>query len=82
MAEFYIDCWNKINETNDKTNNYVISKDLTLCEDCGEYKNVIVAERKYYNLHRLKRIFLITVSILCGIMILYYWIFKYHNTKQ
>ena len=42
MAEFCLECYNKIMGTNDPTNKYVISKDLDLCEGCGEYKHVII----------------------------------------
>lgn len=48
MAEFCLDCWNKLNGTNDRKRKYIISKDLDLCEGCGKWKNVIVIERKYY----------------------------------
>ena len=45
MAEFCLDCWNKINETQDSQWRYSLSWDKDLCEECGQYKNVIVAER-------------------------------------
>jgi hypothetical protein len=57
MAEFCLDCWNRINETNDPPGKYIISKDLDLCEGCGEYKPVIVIEKKYYYLNWLRKIF-------------------------
>lgn len=49
MAEFCLECWNKINNTNDGEEKYVISKELDLCEGCEEWKNVIICERQYYN---------------------------------
>lgn len=55
MAEFCLESWNKINDTNDGERKYILSKDLDLCEECGEWKNVIVAERKLYYWHRIKR---------------------------
>lgn len=45
MAEFCLDCWNRMNETNDPPKKYVISKELELCEGCGEWKPVIVKMR-------------------------------------
>lgn len=45
MAEFCLDCWNKINETHEAKWRYVLSWDKDLCEECGQYKRVIVAER-------------------------------------
>lgn len=54
VAEFCLECWNKINDTNDDEKKYIISKYLDLCEECGEWKRVIVAERKGYFKRRLK----------------------------
>lgn len=51
MAEFCLDCWNKINGTNYTEKHYIISKELHLCEGCGEYKHVILAEK--FTLRRL-----------------------------
>lgn len=47
MAEFCLECWNKINNNNHKENKYIMSVDLELCEECGEFKRVIIAERGY-----------------------------------
>lgn len=45
MAEFCLDCWNKLNEMNDSKRRYVLSWEKDLCEGCGEYKRVIIKER-------------------------------------
>ena len=45
MAEFCLDCWNKINETQDSKWRYAFSWRKDLCEECGQYKRVIVVER-------------------------------------
>jgi hydrogenase maturation factor HypF (carbamoyltransferase family) len=45
MADFCLECWNKINETQDSKYRYVFSKDWDLCEECGQYTQVIIAER-------------------------------------
>lgn len=45
MAEFCLDCWNNINGTNDSKWRYILSWELDLCEECGEYKRLIVMER-------------------------------------
>jgi len=42
MAEFCIECFNKINETNLVSKDVVLSKYLTLCEGCEENKAVII----------------------------------------
>lgn len=45
MAEFCLDCWNKMNKTNDPERKYFLSRELDLCEGCGEMKHVIIAGR-------------------------------------
>ena len=45
MAEFCLDCWNKINESKGSRWRYVLSSELELCEECGEWRQVILAER-------------------------------------
>ena len=44
MAEFCLDCWNKINQTHDSKWRYTFSRNKDLCEECGRYKRVIVVE--------------------------------------
>ncbi len=51
MAEFCLDCWNRINKTNDPPRKYVISKEPELCEGCGTYKAVILFRRRSYPLY-------------------------------
>ena len=53
MAEFCLDCWNKINETHDSILRYALSWDKDLCEECGQYKRVIVAERLWSRVQRI-----------------------------
>lgn len=52
MAEFCLDCWNKINETKDSKWRYVISWNKDLCEECGQLKRVIVVERLWSQAQR------------------------------
>ncbi len=51
MAEFCLKCWNKINDTNDDESMYVMSRDLDLCDCCGEFTHIIVRECAEYELH-------------------------------
>lgn len=44
MADFCIDCWNKLNSTDYPPSKFILSKDLDLCEGCGKYKRVIEYE--------------------------------------
>lgn len=47
MAEFCVECWNKLNGTNDPQWKYVLSWERDLCEGCGRWKRVIVGERTW-----------------------------------
>lgn len=58
MAELCLECCNKINGTNYNRRKYIISKDLDLCEECGEFKHVIIVERKYFYMNILGCIFI------------------------
>ena len=48
MAEFCLDCYNKMMGTNDPARKYHISRELDLCEECGEYKRVIICIKRRY----------------------------------
>ncbi len=57
MAEFYLDCWSKLNKTNYTERDYLLSDELDLCEGCAQFKRVIIRERSLleafvYGLHR------------------------------
>lgn len=54
MAEFCLDCWNMINNTKYTERDCVLSRGLELCEGCGEYKQVIVRERRLKFLYDIK----------------------------
>ncbi len=53
MAEFCLDCWNRINRKKENSIKYVLSKETELCEGCREYKRVIVRVRKPFILQLL-----------------------------
>ena len=53
MAEFCLDCWNKLNETQDRPSRWVLSWGKELCEECAQYKRVLVAERLWSRTQRL-----------------------------
>ena len=42
MAEFCLECFNKLNDTNYKKADVILTRDLDLCEGCGEMKPVVV----------------------------------------
>lgn len=47
MAEFCLDCWNKLNGEDEPPENYIISQELELCEGCGELRRVWGMETGY-----------------------------------
>ena len=54
MAEFCLDCWNKLNKTQFTEKAYVLSRELDLCEECGEWKPVIVRVRRFPALYVIR----------------------------
>lgn len=48
MSEFCLECWNKIMEAKDPPRKYIISRDLDICEECGQWKRVIIREHSWY----------------------------------
>lgn len=45
MAEFCLKCWNNINQRNDTERSLILSEELDLCEECGEWTHVVVRVR-------------------------------------
>lgn len=77
MAEFCLECWNKINGKDDPPSRYIISKDLDTCECCGEWKNIIIVERDYYYLRKFR------VALLAwAILTLPYSLYKRKRAKK
>lgn len=56
MADFCVDCLNKLEEAvpPKPKSAYILSKELELCEECGQYKHIVIVERKYYWLRKLR----------------------------
>ena len=88
MAEFCLDCWNKINGFEDDERKYIMSKDLDLCEGCGEWKSVIIMERKAYYMHKFAfvtipiKIIGYFVYFIWRLLILPYLMFKHIKIKN
>ena len=72
MAEICLDCWNKLNGENCDEWDYVLSRDLELCEECGEWKRVIIKERFSELLYDMPRGF----ELFSVLFILLVWIIK------
>ncbi len=87
MAEFCLACLNKINGTEDSAKKYIASKDLDLCEGCGKWWHVVVAERKayyWYGFHYFLfpfRIMSKAIYFLCRLLLLPYFIYKHNKRK-
>ncbi len=56
MAEFCLECWNRLNQTADGAEEFVISKQPDLCEGCGSLKPVIVTLRSKYRIRQQMRL--------------------------
>ncbi len=88
MSEICLDCWNKLNGTNDPPSKYILSEELDLCEECGEWTHVIVTYRRAYYWHKFRyvllpfRIILLILYVSWRILISPYLICKYIITKH
>ena len=45
MAEFCLDCWNRMNRAHWTERDYVLSRERDLCEGCGKFCRVVEGER-------------------------------------
>lgn len=77
MAEFCLDCRNKINGTKDRERKYILSKNLDLFEGCGEWKSVIIMKRRACYMHKL-RYFIIPIRIIQNV-IYFIWNFLFNT---
>ena len=50
MAEFCLDCWNRLNHTSYTERDFILSEELESCEGCAKFKPIILAERKTQSL--------------------------------
>lgn len=57
MSEICLKCLNELLGTNYSKRKFIISKDLDLCEECGEWKNIVVARKKGYFWRRSRLLF-------------------------
>ena len=85
MAEFCLECWNRINGTKDSGRKYMLSKELDLCEGCGEWKPVIIVERKTYYMNKFG-FFTLIIRMVCGFIysthMLIKFLFQHNKTKK
>ena len=76
MSEWCLSCLNKLDDTNLKESDVKISNGTTLCEGCGEHKNIVLGYSRKYKLKQLpfkkiiKRILIaILIIFLLGIQV-------------
>ena len=55
MAEFCFECLNEMLDYEEKKEDYVLSRQLDLCEGCGEMKRVVVRHRRCLRMSFLYR---------------------------
>ena len=53
MAEFCLECWNRINEISLTEKNVVLSHEYEICEGCGKYKPVVLKLSSNYYFRRI-----------------------------
>ena len=58
MAEFCLECFNKLANANYTERDFILpdEDDLDLCEGCGEWKRVVIVRRKHKLLYDLSTI--------------------------
>ena len=58
MAEFCLECFNKLENANYTERDFILTDedDLDLCEGCGEWKRVVIVRRKHKLLYDLSTI--------------------------
>ena len=71
MSEICFDCLNKIYGGTKKPNQYIISDDYDLCEECGNITKVVVAEKKSYYLYHIRYIIMLFYLLYRILMIPY-----------
>lgn len=72
MSEICFDCLNKTLGGNERPEKYVYSKDMYICEDCGQFKHTVLAERNAgYYIRKLRFVFY-PVVIICFPLVLIY----------
>lgn len=67
MAEFCLECWNKLHNTEYTEDDVVISKCLYICEECEQYTWVVIRVRETEELY-WSAIFTWPLDLICVII--------------
>ena len=81
MAEFCLACWNKMHRKNLCKWDVKLSWGVDFCEGCGEWKRVVLEERRYWD-NRFALVWLIIIISDCAIQLLLYPIRYYIRKKR
>ena len=87
MAEFCLECFNRINGKNFSGKKYIISDYLDLCEGCGEFKPVIISSRKTYYAYKFRfllfpfKVIYKVIHFIFKVVFLPYLIYKRNKVK-
>ncbi len=65
MAEFCVQCFNKLHHRKTVPSDYILSFYPALCEGCGKYKRIIISRRLYIDRRFL---FLILLDEICWLI--------------
>lgn len=88
LAEFCLECFNKINETSFVAKDVIISNYLDVCEECGEWKKVVVCSRRTYYMYKLRfilfpfRVVFLIFYLIWRLFIIPYTVYKMINKKD
>ena len=75
MSLYCLECWNRITHTKNNANKYIMTDYDDLCEGCGEYKPVILYEKRAYYSYKF-RFVIIPLIILGKLLTFPYWVYK------
>ena len=55
MAEFCLNCWNKMNHTRLKEEDVILSSELDICEGCAKVKPTVVRYSSWFESIKIRR---------------------------
>ncbi len=65
MAEFCLECWNKINGTNDTESEVILSKRPEFCEECCGIKKVVIGYKCKMDMRERLYLFCVRLDDIC-----------------
>ena len=65
MAEFCLECWNKLNRTNDTEREVILSKRAEFCEECCGIKKVVIGYKCKMDMRERLYLFCVRLDDIC-----------------